>query len=140
MTTRRPLSPAMMLTVVGLVAVAVGIIIQIAAGVDDFPRIPPGAVISLAVVALIVLGSRWWWIPIAGTIWAVFLLVGAFVSAGARDRMTDRLSAPGEFGAFAGTLVMVLGIVLALVAGIVATVQNSRTRTEPDQTSPRIPR
>lgn len=129
---RNQLSNAAMVTIVALVAVAVGIVIQIAAGVDDFPRIPPGAVISLVVAGVIVAGARRWWTPIIGSIWAVFLLVGLFVSSGSWDRVTDRLSKPGDFGEFGGTLVMVLGMIVALVTGFIATAQNNRLRTEPE--------
>ena len=134
MIARNSSSAAVTATIVGLIAVAAGIFIQIAAGIDDFPRIPPGAVISIAVAALVAFVGRWWWIPITGAVWAVFLLIGAFVTSGSRDRITDRLSEPGEVGEFTGTLVMVLGIVIALVAGIVATVQNARSRDEHGQT------
>lgn len=134
MKTRNPLTAAVTLTVAGLVAVSAGILIRIAVGIDDFPRIPPGAVISLVVAALVALVTRWWWMPIVRPVWALFLPIGAFVTSGSRDRMIDRLAEPGVFGEFSGTLVMVPGILIALVAGIAATVQNAGSRTEPDRT------
>lgn len=110
------------LTAVGLVAWAAGIVIQILTGVDEYPMIPPGAVILLA-AALLVSLLPWRWAPIVGVSLAILILVRAFVTSS----MGNRLSEPGENGPFIGTSVQMLGLITAVVTRIVATVQNYRT-------------
>lgn len=114
MTRRGSLSMAAMLTVVGLIVAAIGIVILIAAGVD-FPAIPPGLVILL-VAAVVVALAPWWWSPAVGVVVGVFLLIGAVVS----DSL-DRLGDLDELGEFAGTAVQLVGLILAVVAGTIAT-------------------
>jgi len=63
MTQRTALTPASALNVAGLLAFGAMIIVQIAGGIDDYPTIPPGLVISLVVVALVVFVQRFWSTP-----------------------------------------------------------------------------
>ena len=114
------LSVASKLTAVGLVAGTIGIVIQILTGVDEYPMIPPGAVILLA-AALLVSLLPWRWAPIVGVALAILILVGAFVTPG----KGNRLSEPREIGPFIGTSVQMLGLI-TVAAGMVATVQNYR--------------
>lgn len=108
------------LTVAGLVLAPAGIGILILSGVD-FPPIPPGVVIPLAGAALVAAWRRWW-VPALGAAVAAFLLVGLMVNG----QSLLQLSAPGEVGVFGGTAVLFLGLILALVSGIVATVRGRR--------------
>jgi hypothetical protein len=129
-TGKRPrLSAAGNLNVAGMVAAAAGIIIQIVSGSDLYPTIPPGPIILIAGAALVALGP-WRWTPVVGVVVPLFLLVGAAVAALNSSGFADQLSAPGQAGAgiFAGDLVQLLGVITALVAGIVALRRRARTR------------
>lgn len=52
------------------------------------------------------------------------MLIGGLVSGQAVELLSD----PGEIDRFAGMAVLILGVIVALVAGIVATVQGRRLR------------
>ena len=120
---KRPSLPAAgKLTVAGLVAAAAGIAIQILSGVDEYPAIPPGLVILLVGAGLIILGARRRWSPLLGVAVAGFILFGTFVTPGTAERLTR----PDAAGAFAGTAVQMLGLIVALLAGIVAALQGPR--------------
>lgn len=89
----------------------------------DFPPIPPGVIIPLVGAALVAI-LRQWWAPAIGAAVAAFLLIGGLVSGQAVKLLSD----PGEIDRFAGMAVLILGVIVALVAGIVATVQGRRLR------------
>jgi hypothetical protein len=128
---KRPtLSAAGKLNVAGMVTAAAGIIIQIASGSELYPTIPPGPIILLAGAALVALGP-WRWTPIVGVVVPLFLFVGAVVAAVNSGAFVDQLANPGQvgIGIFAGDVIQLLGVITALVAGIVALSQRSRTRT-----------
>jgi hypothetical protein len=130
-TSRRPtLSAAGKLNVAGMVIAAAGIIIQIASGSDLYPTIPPGPIVLLAGAALVALGP-WRWTPIVGVFVPLFLFVGAVVAAVNSGEFVDQLANPGQvgIGIFAGDVIQMLGVITALVAGIAALRQSSRTRT-----------
>jgi small-conductance mechanosensitive channel len=126
--TRPTLSAAGKLNVTGMVVAAAGIIIQIASGSDLYPTIPPGPIVLLAGAALVALGP-WRWTPVVGVVVPLFLLVGAAIAAVVSGEFVDQLTDPGEVGIFAGDVLQLLGMITALVAGIVALGQSSRTRT-----------
>jgi hypothetical protein len=129
-TSKRPtLSAAGKLNVIGMVAAATGIIIQIASGSELYPTIPPGPIILLAGAALVALGP-WRWTPVVGVVVPLFLLVGAVIAAVVSGEFVDQLTDPGQvgIGIFAGDVIQLLGVITALVAGIVALRQSSRTR------------
>jgi hypothetical protein len=119
----RSLSAAGKLTVAGLVAAAAGIVIQIASGAE-YPTIPPGLIILLVAAGLVALGARWRWTPLVGVVVALFLLVGGALAPQARDQLGD----PGAVGVFLGTVIQLLALVVALIAGMAATRQSYRTR------------
>ncbi len=116
--------PVGTLTIFGLIAAAAGILIQVVSGVDEYPAIPPGLLLLLLVAALVAVGSRWWWTPLLGALVAAFILFGAYATAGT----AERLAQPERLGAFAGTVVQLLGLATAAIAGTVATVRNGRSR------------
>jgi hypothetical protein len=125
LTSKRPtLSAAGKLNVIGMVAAAVGIIMQIASGSDLYPTIPPGPIILLAGAALVALGP-WRWTPVVGVVVPLFLLVGAVIAAVVSGEFVDQLTDPGEVGIFAGDVLQLLGVIIALVAGIVALRQSA---------------
>jgi hypothetical protein len=119
---RSPLSPAGNVTVAALLVAAAGFAIQIGSGVD-VPTVPPGLVIMLVAAGLVAFGS-WRWTPVVGVVVGLFLLVGFFAS-GAVGSLLD----PGRLGVSIGAWVQFLAVIVAVVAGIVATVQNYRGRT-----------
>jgi hypothetical protein len=120
----RTSSPAASLTVAGLVVAAAGIVIQIASGAE-YPTIPPGLIILLAAAGLVALATRWRWTTIVGVIVSLFLLVGGALAPQAREQLGD----PTQVGVFIGTVIQLLALVVALVAGVAATRQLYRTQT-----------
>ena len=118
---RSSLPPASKLTVAALLVAAAGFVIQIVSGVD-VPTVPPGLVIMLVAAGLVAFGP-WRWTPVVGVIVGLFLLVGFFASAA-----VGSLLDPSRLGVFVGAWVQFLAVILAVVAGIFATVQNYRSR------------
>jgi hypothetical protein len=118
------MSPAASLTVASLVVAAAGIVIQIASGAE-YPTIPPGLIILLAAAGLVALATRWRWTTIVGVIVSLFLLVGGVLAPQAREQLGD----PGQVGVFIGTVIQLLALVVALVAGVAATRQLYRAQT-----------
>jgi hypothetical protein len=108
------------LNVAGLLVFGAMILIQIIGGVDVYPTIPPGLVISVAVAALVVLGARWWWTALVAAAWPLFLAVGAI----ARGTSLD-LDDPFVLTTW---LIQMSGLAVALVFGIVFAWQRLRTR------------
>lgn len=119
-----PLSLGRALTVIGLIIAAAGISTLFVTNSVATPPIPIGPILLLGVAGLVAL-APWRWTPIAGVVVALFILGGAFIAPG----LFDRLSNPGQLGGFAGTWVQMLGLIIALVAGAIATRQNYQTRT-----------
>lgn len=99
--------------VLGLLGFGTMIVVQIAGGMDNYPTIPPGLVISLAVVAVLVAGARWWWTAIAGALWPAFLAVGAVASTLRRDKSWF----DNNF-VLVSTIVQMAFLAVALVAGV----------------------
>jgi hypothetical protein len=98
---------------VGALAVTLaGMGIQIASGVSYGP-VPPGVLI-LATIAVLLATVRWLVVRVAAVIVPAFVLLGVFVSTNGR---TD-LSHPGHVGAFAGGVVQLAGLVVAVLAGV----------------------
>jgi hypothetical protein len=112
-----------MLSVVGLVVAAAGIVIQYASGVD-YPTIPPGPIILLAAAAVVAFGP-WRWSPVVGLVAALFLSIGGAIATIAGNGFSETLGAPGEVGGFAGAVVQIVGLAIALPAGIVAAKRSS---------------
>jgi hypothetical protein len=116
----RSLSSAAKLNATFLFVAVVGIIIQIASGVPGYPKVPPGPII-LGVVGILVLAltTRFKWILILGIIAPAFILFGGIVEGSS----WGRLGHPGNFGPFLGTALQMIGIVVALIYGIIATTE-----------------
>jgi hypothetical protein len=119
----RSLSVAGKLTVAGLVVAAAGIVIQIVSGAE-YPTVPPGLIILLVAAGVVALGSRWRWTALVGVIVSLFLLVGGALAAQVRDQLGD----PTRVGVFVGTVIQLLALAIALIAGVVAARQSYRTR------------
>ncbi len=108
-------APSRVTLVVGLVVAAAGVMIEYLTGVPGFPAVPPGPIILLVVAAIVALVAARA-IVVLGLVAAAFLSVGA-VAAGTTAEV---LAAPEVIGQFLGALVQVLGLVVALVAGVAA--------------------
>jgi len=123
MTYKLQLSPVATLLAASLIVAGVGIFIQFVTGVPGFPAIPPGPIILIGVGLLVAL-LPWRWTPIIGLIAALFVSVGTVLANMGNSATTiAQLSAPGAFGPFIGTVLQALGLIVALICGIVATVQ-----------------
>jgi len=104
-----------------LAVAAAGIIIQIIGGVD-YPAVPPGLVILLAAAALVAF-LPWRWAPVIGVLAGAFMVIGAIAAANARYDLTHA----GHPGAFIGTWIQLIAVVVAVVAGVKAlTVRDQR--------------
>lgn len=116
------MSVATRLNVIGLLGFGALIVVQIIGGVDVYPLIPPGLVISLVVVALVVFGHAWRWTAVVGVVLPVFLTVGAFLAAGSMEALS------GDAGTFVQvtSIVQRLWLAVALVGGAVAVWQRYR--------------
>jgi hypothetical protein len=118
---RSSLLSASKLTVAALLVAAAGFVIQIVSGVA-VPTIPPGLVIMLVAAGLVAF-LPWRWTPVVGTAVGLFLFVGFFAS-GAVGNLLDL----SRLGVFIGAWIQFLAVIVTAVAGIVATVQNYRSR------------
>jgi len=104
-----------------LAVAAVGIIIQIIGGVN-YPAVPPGLIILLAAAALVAF-LPWRWASVFGVLAGAFMVIGAIGAANARYDLTH----PGHPGAFIGTWIQLIAVVVAVVAGVMAlAVRNQR--------------
>lgn len=119
---KRPssLSSASKLTVAALLVAALGFAIQIVSGIE-VPMIPPGLVIMLVAVGAVGL-LPWRWAPVVGVAVGLFLFVG-FLASGAVGNLLDL----SRFGVLVGAWIQFLSVIVAVVAGAVATIQNYRT-------------
>jgi hypothetical protein len=116
------LSSAGKLTVAALLVAALGFAIQIVSGVE-VPTIPPGLVMLLAAAALVAF-LPWRWAPGVGVFIGLLLFVGFFAS-GAVVNLVD----PPRLGVLTGAWVQFVALLVAVVTGIVAVIQNYRTRS-----------
>jgi hypothetical protein len=126
MNAQRSLSEAPAATVVGLVVGALGITILWASGVEFPLAIPPGLVILLAGVLFVGLAS-WPWAPGVGAFLGLFVFVGFLISP---DGIPHIL---GEHGTAKqiGQAIQVIGVVTALIAGVIATRANYGSQRKP---------
>jgi hypothetical protein len=119
MNERIPLLFAGKLTVASLIVAAAGVVIQIVSG-HDYPLVPPVFFILLIPAALIAVG-RWRWTPAIAVLAGLFLTFGLFAS-GASHRLFD----PSLLGDSVGLWVQMLAVIVAAIAGVIATLHNYR--------------
>ena len=123
------LSPAARLNVIGLVVAAAGMLTQYASGVD-YPTVPPAAVVAF---------GPWRRAPLVGLLAALFVSTGGAIATLAGNGFTPQLRDPAAVGAFAGTLIQIAGLLIALPAGVIAarpSVARSRAATQPTSPAP----
>jgi hypothetical protein len=108
-------------TVMGLVVGTFGIAILWGSGVE-FPFYPPPGIIILAAGAVFVALARWPWAPAVGALLGLFVTVGFLISP------TGSSNLAGEAGTSVaiGQGMQVVGVLTALIAGVVATRPNYR--------------
>ncbi len=112
------------LNAAGLVVAAAGIMIQYVSGVD-YPTIPPGPIILLAAAAVVAFGP-WSWAVRVGLGAALFVSIGGAIATIVGNGFSETLGDPGDLGGFAGAVVQIVGLAIALPAGIVAAKRSSR--------------
>jgi hypothetical protein len=122
MSERGPLSLAARISIASLTVATIGVLIQIVSGAD-YPRVPPVFFILLIPAGLIALG-RWRWTPLSAVLAGLFLTIGLFAS-GRSSRLID----PSHLGDSVGLWVQTLAVIVAAIAGMIATVHNYRGRT-----------
>jgi len=118
---QRSISAPHAATVAGLVAGALGIAILWAAGVPFPFAIPPGLVILFAGALFVGLSSRPW-APAVGAFMGLFVTVG-FVISGSAPNLLGRDGST----VLVGTWIQMVGVLTALVAGVIAAQANYRT-------------
>ena len=132
MTLQRALSGEWALTVAGLVVGAAGIAVLWVSGVEFPVAIPPGLVILL-VGALFVGLAPWRWAPSVGAFLGLFVTLGFLVSGGIPNLVsgdgstffgTPNPIGRDTLGTIIGTWIQLIGVLTALIAGMIAT-QNS---------------
>jgi hypothetical protein len=130
---QQQVSTAGKVTVAALVVATLGVVIQMVSGVP-YPTVPPVFIIQLVPAALIAFG-RWWWTPVTAILAGLFLIFGLFAS-GAALRLLDVSKTGGLVGSL-GLWVQMVAVVIATIAGIVATVQHVESRAPAILTSER---
>jgi hypothetical protein len=116
-------SRAKMLNVVGLIGAFIGLVILISSGI--VPQSVLVVALLLVVVAGLVAFLPFRWTPIIGVVLPLFMLVGAIASL---SSLVSVLTNLGNIVGFLGMGLQMLGLITAVLAGIVATVQNYRSR------------
>jgi hypothetical protein len=125
----RKLSGDRAVTVVGLVAGGAGIAILWASGVEFPVAIPPGLVILLA-GALFVGLAPWRWATGVGAFLGLFVTLGFLISGGLPNLVggdgstffgTPNPIERDTLGTIIGTWIQMIGVLTALIAGMIAT-------------------
>jgi hypothetical protein len=125
----RKLSGERAVTVVGLVAGGAGITILWASGVEFPVAIPPGLVILLA-GALFVGLAPWRWATGVGAVLGLFVTLGFLISGGLPNLVggdgstffgTPNPIERDTLGTIIGTWIQMIGVLTALIAGMIAT-------------------
>jgi hypothetical protein len=123
---RAPAGFATRATIAGQVVGVLGLVIQWIAEPSLFSAgFPPGLIYVLSAASIVWLDRRAPWAPIGAVALSLWIVVGGI----AGGNLTDNLRSP-NLGVAAGTVVMVLGLLLSVVSGIVAIVRNRRAMTE----------
>ena len=117
----QPLTRSRAVTVLGLLVGALGIAILWASGVEFPIYPPPGIVILLAGAAFVAL-APWRWAPGVGAFLGLFVLVGFLISP---TGLPNLFGEEGT-GVATGQGLQLVGVLTALVAGMIATRANYR--------------
>jgi hypothetical protein len=123
MNVQRSWSGSRTVTVSGLVVGALGIALLWASGVE-FPIYPPPGIVILLAGALLVGLAPWRWAPGVGAFLGLFVLVGFLISPTGLSNLFGEAGA----GVAIGQGIQVLGVLTALIAGVIATRANYHTQ------------
>lgn len=133
MTDAEPFTPsrALVATLAGLAVGVLGLLVQWIAAPQLFGSFgfPPGIIYVVAAGVIVWLDRRSTWSPSAAVALALWIVIGGL----AGGNLTENL-ASGDVGIIAGNLVMVLGLLVAAVAGVLAIRHNRR---HPGQRQPK---
>jgi hypothetical protein len=141
MTVHRTSSGGRVVTVGGLVVGAAGIAVLWASGVEFPVAIPPGLVILL-VGALFVGLAPWRWVTGVGAFLGLFVIAGFLLSGGVPNLVggdgntfsgTSNPIDRDTLGTVIGTWIQMIGVLTALIAGVIATRNNYRKPTQARQ-------
>jgi hypothetical protein len=124
-----PSSRALLVGLAGMGVSVVGLLIQWVAAPELFGGFPPGIVWIGAAAGIAWLDRGSPWSPAAVVALALWITIGGL----AGGRLVENLTS-GDAGLVAGNLVMLLGLLVAAVAGVLAVAHNRRHRV---QRSPR---
>ena len=119
-------------TVAGLVVGAIGISILWATG-QDFPIYPPPGIVILLVGAFFVGVTSWRWTPAVGAFMGLFVTVGFLIEAVVSGTGLDNLTGDAGMGRAIGQGIQMVGVITALVAGVIATQANYRNPSQARQ-------
>lgn len=113
----------MSLTLIGLAIGAVGIGAQYLADPGLFGGFPPGILFLAGAAALVVILQRWSWSPVFAIALCAWVTIGGLAGA----KLVRNIVA-GNALLTTGSIVMQVGLLLGIVAGVVAIVTNRRQR------------
>ena len=113
------------LTVAGLLVGAAGIGLLWAAGVD-FPFYPPPGMLFLTAGAVFVALARWRRAPAVGAFLGFFVLAGFVLSSVVSGAGTGNLTGDAGAGGVIGSVVQLIGVLVALIAGTLAARRSPR--------------
>ena len=125
MTGQRSLTRPRAVTVFGLMVGAVGSAILWASGVQ-FPIYPPPGIVILLAGALLVGLAPWRWAPGVGALLGLFVFAGFLISP---TGLTNLFGRAGTSVAI-GQGIQVIGVLTALLAGVVTARANYRTQAQ----------
>ena len=132
MTVRRSWSGPRVVTRVGLVVGALGIAIRWPSGVDFLSSPSPGIIILLAGTLFVGL-APWRWAPGVGAFLRLFVTVGFLIGPAGLSNLAD-----GDGTSVAiGRGLQVIGVTIALIAGVLATRANYRKPADTRGCAPR---
>ena len=141
MIVQRTLFGGRALTVAGLVVGAAGIAVLWASGVEFPVAVPPGLVILL-VGALFVGLAPWRWATGVGAFLGLFVTLGFLISGGIPNLVggdgstffgTPNPIERDTLSTIIGTWIQMIGVLTALIAGVIATRNNYRKPTQARQ-------
>jgi hypothetical protein len=113
------------MTVLGLTVGAIGIAILWASGVE-FPIYPPPGLVILLAGAVFVGLAPWWWASGVGAFLGLFVLTGFLIS----PTGLSNLSGDAGTSVAIGQGIQVVGVLTALIAGVIATRANYRKQVQ----------
>ena len=119
-------SLAHLVTIGGLVAGAIGISILWASG-EEFPIYPPPGIVILLVGVVVMVVAPWRWTPAIGAFMGLFVTVGFLLEGIVSGGGFAALAGDAGVGRAIGQATEVVGVVTALIAGVIATRANYRT-------------